>query len=215
MLGGTTIRAEAAMPASPPIDVRCFSGAAVLPYLEALAALRIAVFREWPYLYEGDPAYETNYLATYAHSADSLFVLAFEGAEPVGAATGVPLAAEPPGFSEPVRAQGIDPAQVFYFGESVLLPAYRGRGIGRRFFDERERFAASLGFPVTGFYAVLRDLGDPRRPAEYRPLDPFWRGRGYAPLEGAVAELEWKETWHEQASEHRMQFWVRGGADRE
>ena len=197
------------------IDVRCFSGAEVVPYLDAVAALRIAVFREWPYLYEGDAAYEANYLATYARSADSVFVLAFDGAEPIGAATGVPLTAEPPALSGPVRAQGIDPARVFYFGESVLRPEYRGRGIGRHFFDQRERFAAARGFAITGFYAVLRDLGDPRRPTEYRPLDPFWRRRGYAPLEDAVAELEWKETWHEQASAHRMQFWVQRGGGRE
>ena len=32
------------------------------PYLEDVAHLRIAVFREFPYLYDGDPGYEARYL---------------------------------------------------------------------------------------------------------------------------------------------------------
>jgi hypothetical protein len=67
-----------------------FTGAEVEPWLHAVAALRIAVFREWPYLYDGDLDYEARYLATYAASAASLFVLAFEHDKVVGASTGIP-----------------------------------------------------------------------------------------------------------------------------
>jgi hypothetical protein len=79
------------MTASEPI-VRRFSGAAVREYLDAVAALRIAVFRDWPYLYDGDRAYEREYLDAYAASPDSVFVLAFAGDDIVGASTGLPLA---------------------------------------------------------------------------------------------------------------------------
>lgn len=196
--------------ASTPVEVRRFRGAEVRPWLQSLAALRIAVFAEWPYLYDGDAAYEAEYLATYARSPDSVFVLALAEGEVVGASTGVPLEDEVEAFRAPLRACGIEPATVFYFGESVLLPRWRGRGLGHRFFDEREAFARSLGrFRHAAFCSVVRDLGDPRRPGEYRSLEPFWRKRGYAPLDGAVATLEWKETWHTHASEHRLQFWLR------
>ena len=30
------------------------TGAAITPYIDALAQLRIAIFREYPYLYDGD-----------------------------------------------------------------------------------------------------------------------------------------------------------------
>lgn len=33
--------------------------------VERLAALRIAVFRDWPYLYDGDSAYESRCLQRY------------------------------------------------------------------------------------------------------------------------------------------------------
>lgn len=38
-------------------------GEAMLGALDALAALRNEVFREWPYLHDGDLAYERGYLA--------------------------------------------------------------------------------------------------------------------------------------------------------
>lgn len=201
------------MSTSDPIDIRCFSGLAVRPHLAALAALRIAVFREWPYLYDGDAAYEADYLAAYANARESLFVLAFDGDRVAGAATGIPLADDTEAFRGPVRAHGIDPASVYYFGESVLLPEHRGRGIGHRFFDERERHARALQrFRYTAFCAVMRDLGDPRRPQDHRPLDPFWRKRGYAPVADLVATLEWKETWQDAPTMHRLQFWMRDWA---
>ena len=199
-----------AMLAAMALRTDSFTGTAIQPHLGALAALRIAVFREWPYLYQGDEAYEADYLAAYAKSADSVFVLAFDGDEVVGAATGIPLADETDAFVQPVREQGLAPGQVFYFGESVLLPQYRGQGVGHRFFDGREAHARALGgFRFTAFCAVQRELGDPRQPQDYRPLDGFWRKRGYSPVEGMVAELEWLETFHEAPTMHRLQFWMR------
>ncbi|MCE4506958.1 GNAT family N-acetyltransferase, partial [Xanthomonas hortorum pv. vitians] len=48
--------------------VETVRGTDVLPHLDAVAQLRIAVFRAWPYLYEGDADYERGYLAAYAAS---------------------------------------------------------------------------------------------------------------------------------------------------
>ncbi|HEX2082701.1 MAG TPA: GNAT family N-acetyltransferase, partial [Xanthomonadaceae bacterium] len=62
------------MPASH--TIRRFAGAAVRPHLDAVARLRMAVFRDWPYLYEGDMDYERDYLSAYARSPGSVFVLA-------------------------------------------------------------------------------------------------------------------------------------------
>lgn len=36
-----------------PITLETLSGAALLPHLDAVAALRIAVFRDWRYPYDG------------------------------------------------------------------------------------------------------------------------------------------------------------------
>ena len=192
------------------IDIRCVAGPDVGPYLADVARLRIAVFREWPYLYEGDLEYERNYLATYARSKESLFVLALDGERVVGASTGVPLADEVEQFRTPFRERGIPEAEVFYFGESVLLPEYRGRGLGHRFFDAREGYARSLGrFRWTAFCAVVRRDDDPRRPPGYRPLDAFWQARGYGRQDAMTVRLRWRELGQSEDTENALSVWLR------
>ena len=192
------------------VDVRTFTGPEVAPHLDAVAALRIAVFRDFPYLYAGDRDYEKKYLATYARSPESLFVLAFDGDEVVGASTGIPLADETAAFQKPFLDRGIALGDVFYFGESVLLAEYRGHGLGHRFFDEREGYARKLGrFAMTAFCAVERGAEDARRPEGHRGNDVFWHKRGYRRQDDMFCQLEWQEIGHDMPSCHRLRFWLR------
>lgn len=189
--------------------VRTFHGAEVVPHLDAVARLRIAVFRDFPYLYDGDPGYEAKYLAAYARSPDSIFVLAFDGDRVVGASTGIPLEDEDEAFRRPFIARGIPVEEVFYCGESVLLHDYRGLGLGHRFFDEREAWARRLGrFRWIAFAAVDRAADDPRRPANHRDNDAFWLKRGYARQPGMTMRLAWKEIGQASESEKPLTFWL-------
>ena len=191
------------------LSVRVLSGDALIPHLDDVARLRMRVFRDWPYLYAGDPAYERAYMAAYARSPRSVFVLAFDGERVVGASTGLPLADEDPGFHTPFVDQDLAVARVFYLGESVLLPDYRGRGIGHAFFDAREAHARALGgFDVTAFAAVDRADDDPRRPADHRDNTAFWRKRGYVRQPGMSMLLRWDEVEVGDAL-HPMTFWTR------
>ena len=190
--------------------IRAFHGDAITPWLPDVARLRIAVFRDFPYLYDGDEAYEQRYLATYAACVDSVFVLAFDDGRVVGASTGIPLRDDGEAFQQPFRARGIDVDRVFYFGESVLLPDFRGRGIGHAFFDERERHARTLGrFTHTAFAAVDRNGDDPRRPPGHRGNDIFWQKRGDVRQPGMTMHLAWKEHGEAGESEKPLTFWLR------
>lgn len=91
------------------MELKKLSGREIEPYLDALGALRIEVFREFPYLYDGDLAYERRYLETYVRSARSLAVLVFAGAELIGATTCLPLEDEAAEFQQPFLTAGIDP----------------------------------------------------------------------------------------------------------
>jgi GNAT superfamily N-acetyltransferase len=191
------------------IDVRPVTGSALRRSLGAVAALRIAIFREWPYLYDGDADYERDYLAAYADSIDSVFVLAFDGDRVVGASTGLPLSDDQAAFAQPFLDRGDDIARIFYFGESVLLPAYRGQGIGHAFFDHREAHARSLQrFDLAAFCAVDRDPTDARRPPGHRGNEHFWTKRGYVRQPGLTMHLPWNEIGHGEV-EHALTFWMR------
>lgn len=191
------------------VTVAPVTGAALTAALPALAQLRIAVFREFPYLYDGDAAYEADYLRSFAASPDAVIVIARDGDAIVGAATAAPLAEQDAAWRDPLAAAGHDVASTFYFGESVLLPRYRGQGIGHQFFDHREAQARRCGARLAVFCSVIRAADDPHRPADYRPLDPFWRARGYAPLDGLTTSFDWQTIDSEGDIAHHLQYWGR------
>lgn len=191
------------------IDTRVLTGAALDAALDDVAALRIAVFRDWPYLYDGDLDYERGYLETYRNSEGAVLVGAFDGARLVGAATGTPMRDHADDFAAAFAGTDIDLETVFYCAESVLLADYRGHGIGHRFFDLREGHARALGFARCAFCGVMRPADHPLRPADYRPLDGFWRKRGYAPLDGVIAEFRWKDIDRPGETAKPLQFWMR------
>ena len=191
------------------IDVRTLTGREVADRLPDLAALRIAVFAAFPYLYDGDEAYEAEYVREFAAEPGSVLVAALDDGRVVGAATASPMWAQMAGFRAPFEDAGLDTRKLFYFGESVLLPEYRGQGIGHAFFDHREAAARAAGADAACFAAVIRPDDHPARPAGYRPLDAFWRKRGYEKAPGLVTELAWKEHGEAGESPKPMQYWVR------
>lgn len=189
--------------------IQSVRGPEALPWLDALARLRIRVFRDWPYLYDGSLDYERHYLEQYARCAHSVVVLALNDRDVVGCSTGLPLADADPAFQQPFAAAGFDLSTIFYFGESVLDAALRGRGIGHQFFDEREAYARALGFRWTSFCAVQRPIEHVLRPASYRSLDGFWQRRGYSPRPDLKALFWWKDIDQNVETEKPMQFWLR------
>jgi GNAT superfamily N-acetyltransferase len=191
------------------IEVRALQGADLEAALDGVAALRIAVFRDWPYLYDGTLEYEREYLATYREHPGALLVGAYHEGRLIGASTSTPMEDHAAEFSAPLRAHGLAPEATLYGAESVLLPPYRGIGLGHRFVDFREGHALSLGRSYVAFASVLRPEDHPGRPANARTNDAFWRGRGYAPLPGVLAEFSWKDVGEAAETIKQLQFWAR------
>ncbi len=192
------------------ISIRSVSGSRVRPYLPALARLRITVFREFPYLYEGSEDYERRYLQKYVNSERSIMVLTEQGGEVVGASSGLPLADEAEEMQRPFVQAGYDLSRIFYCGESVLLSEYRGRGLGGRFFAEREAHARALGgFHTMAFCAVERPEDHPLRPHSYTPLDAFWQRRGYRCHPELVTHYRWQDIDQPAETDKPMVFWLK------
>lgn len=185
-------------------------GAELTPYIKELARLRITVFHEFPYLYEGDLDYEAKYLTTYMNASNSVVVLAFDGEVVVGAATGLPLSEETEEVKRPFIDAGFDLNEIFYCGESVLLPSYRGQGAGVAFFKFREAHAKSLmKIKYSCFCGVQRPDHHPSRPMDYEPLDHFWKNRGYDKRPDLVTEFSWKDIGDLTETTKPMMFWMK------
>jgi GNAT superfamily N-acetyltransferase len=193
----------------PELRYELVQGEAIAARLEPLAALRLQVFRDWPYLYVGTLAYERHYLETYRRCPDSLAVLVWDDEACIGATTALPLRDAPPEMREPFERTGIASEDILYFGESVVLPAYRGRGIGLRFFAEREAHARRLGLRRCAFCAVDRPEDHPMKPAGYVPNDAFWQRRGYHRQPQLVCHFTWQDLGETAPSTHPLSYWLK------
>ncbi len=196
------------------ITVEPLKGSSLAAALPALAQLRITVFRDWPYLYDGTLDYEKDYLARFGNAKNAVIIAARDGGKIVGVATASPLLEHTEKFVPLFTAHGFDPGRIFYFGESVLLKEYRGQGIGHAFFDQREAHARSARFKGqpythTAFCGVMRPGDHPARPANYVPLDGFWTKRGYVKQAGMLGSYSWQDIGQDHPAEKSMQFWIK------
>jgi GNAT superfamily N-acetyltransferase len=192
------------------LTFKSYQGMEIASVVEALGALRIVVFRDYPYLYEGSLEYEKDYLQIYVQSERAFLFSVFDQGEMVGATTCIPLADEAPEVRKPFEDAGFNISTIFYFGESILLPQYRGLGLGHRFFDEREAHARSFGsYDLSCFCSVDRGENHPEKPADYRPNDVFWTKRGYVREPALQSVMEWQDVGETASSSKKMIFWVK------
>lgn len=189
--------------------IKRFKGQAILPYISDLAKLRIKIFHDYPYLYVGDMEYETQYLNKYVKSPESIVVIVFDNDMVVGVSTAIPLEFESTEFKQPFIDHKISLQNIFYFGESVLLPAYRGKNIYRQFFLEREAAAKEYGSKIAAFCAVSRPENDPKKPLNYIPLNNIWSRYGYNQHPELCANFAWKEIGQQEPSTKPLIFWLK------
>lgn len=175
-------------------------------FVSELGVLRMRVFAEFPYLYDGDLEYEENYLETYFKAKSALIGVVRADGKLIGMTSAVSLMEEEESFRRPFINEGHDPEEYFYFGESLLLPEYRSLGLGRWFMDIRLKKARALSYRYACFCRVVRSPDDPRRPQGYRDLDSFWSALGFSPMSLSTT-YQWKELGEDAQSAKTMEFW--------
>jgi GNAT superfamily N-acetyltransferase len=192
------------------VRVEFYHGEAMRAHLPTLGRLRITVFREWPYLYDGSGANEAGNSSRLAGCPRAGLAVAFDGDESVGCATCLPLADEHASVQAPFLSRGWDLGRFFYFAESVLLPAYRGRGLGVTFMTAREAFARDTSAAdFATFCAVQRPAEHPLRPPRAVSLDAFWRNRGFVEYPDLASTMRWKQVDAAERVENRLVFWLK------
>ncbi|MEF2230393.1 MAG: GNAT family N-acetyltransferase [Pseudodesulfovibrio sp.] len=191
------------------ITTELLRGQAIRPHLADVAGLRIAIFREYPYLYRGAPDYEQRYLSVYADSPDALAILARDGGALAGAVTAIPLRDEAEALAAPVRAALGSLDAVYYVGELLFLPPYRGLGLGSELLARVEEQAGAMGrFAHLTCATVIRPDDHPERPDGFIPIDRFLARAGFKRMDGVVAAFDWPEL-DGVSVPHGMQYWIK------
>ena len=192
------------------IKITAFTGGGFKPYIPSIAKLRVDVFREFPFLIVSDVESEVRYLKRLALSKDSMAVVVFDGSKIVGATLGFPLEEESKDAKRPFIDLGLSPSAYFFFGESVLLKPYRGRGMGHHFFDLRENHARHLKrFSHACFSNVIRPKDHPLRSDQYLSLENFWQKRGFVQQSNLIYTQEWQDVGSDEPTRKSIVFWTK------
>ena len=191
------------------ITEQILTGSAVDDCLNDIASLRIEIFREFPYLYDGRCEEELNYLKLYSVTPDSFVIIVKEGEKVAGAATGMPLRHESTELVDPFSGTSYPVDEIFYVGELLFYPEHRNHGMGMqvvRMVEEQVRSYSTYRYLTCA--TVVRPDNHPLRPADYIPIDRFLAHTGFNLLTGITTSFTWLETDGVRRS-HPMKFWIK------
>jgi len=189
------------------ITEQLLTGTDIAGALDDLATLRLDIFPEYPYLYQGLRENEFKYLGTYAEAPDACVILAHEEDAVIGAVTGMPLIHEDAQMLDAFAGTAFQLNETYYVGELLFRPAYRNCGLGQKLLAQLESHIRSVGryFKLT-CATVERPDDHPLRPRDYIPITTFLARTGYVRLPGVTTHFTWCET-DGIKRDHTMQFW--------
>lgn len=194
-----------------PFEFKNVYGEEIETYFNDISRIRVTVFREWPYIYEGSVDYERQYLQNYFDNERSLCILCFHENQVIGISTLMPLEGEHEDLKKPLREAGYDITKIFYYSESCLLKAFRGRGTYAEFFKRREEHVKyfSTDYESVCFCSVVRPDQHPLKPQDYRPLYESWRKYGFEKVENLQMSFLWQDL--DQTTETRkfLDVWMK------
>ncbi|MCG8332269.1 MAG: GNAT family N-acetyltransferase [Chitinophagales bacterium] len=190
------------------ISIKLFLGKKAEQYIDEVANLRIKIFREFPYLYDGDKDYEKHYLKKFIGTEDSLIAIAFDENSVIGALTGLPLKLEEQTIYQAWIQKGDSIDKVYYFSEALIFKAYRRQGIGKALFTIAESWVSSTNqFETYTLATVIRANNHPKRPQGYTSSDAFWLKLDYKKTDDIICTISWKEVGEETESSKPLLFW--------
>ena len=189
------------------MEIIALRGEEILPFLNEVAELRIKIFREWPYLYEGDFETEKNYLKVYANAEDSILVLAKDQDRIVGIAMGLPINESMEQVQRIFCEKQIPTDNCYYFADVILLKEYRKNKIGLKMIKDFESALTSLeDYEWIYFCEIAREKNDPRIPLNYKSLDSFWDSLGYPIVPNWKTYMGWLDIGSDEKASHLMRF---------
>ncbi|MFZ4545297.1 MAG: GNAT family N-acetyltransferase [Saprospiraceae bacterium] len=189
------------------MEIKLLRSNEALNYISDLAQLRISIFAEFPYLYNGNMDYEKSYLEKFLQSPDSIICLVLDGIKVIGACTAIPLLHEHKDLQNPFIVQKEDMSPYFYLSEMLILPDNRKLGLGNQMMTVCISHASSLAYPYLCLCTVIRAEDHPRRPLNYHSADLFFQKHGFEKMKNYICTFSWQDWDEIQESDKSMQVW--------
>lgn len=164
------------------MDINIYCGVKLKKYIDTVSMLRIKIFKEFPYLYEGELNYERSYLEGYCQDPYSMLAVALINGNVVGVSTGIPLLSSSTIISDAKKVfsqKNVDINDYYYYGEVMILPEFRGQGIIKKLYSAQDELIKTWGFNHVSILTVVRENNHPLKPRGYKSSDKMWRYLGF------------------------------------
>ncbi len=170
--------------------------------IEQVARLRIKIFKEYPYLYDGNLEQEREYLKPYIESQDGILIIAKDGDKSIGAITGLPLRESMQELKDCYARESQNIDDMFYLGEVVLLKEYRGKGIGIFLYKALEEYLSSKKYSKIVFCAIAKEGNDQKKSKEN-----YYKRLGFIRRFDLSLNVSYKKIGEEFETESKMNIW--------
>ncbi len=193
------------------IQYKLYRGAEILPIAKDLATLRVTIFRDYPYLYEGSVEEDMHYTSSIAQSESAFVILALDDDKVVGALTAYEMEESEAEVREPYSTTEYASYRSCYIGETLLLPHYQGRGgVGIRLYKRGEAIIREEGYEAVVVCTVDRASDDCRRPESYHDVNVTLRKLGFEVIPDLKATFWWREIGGgDEERENKMSYLVK------
>lgn len=190
------------------VQVKTFEGPAITQHLDEIARLNNQIYREYPYLYNGEDAEYSSYLKSYAQTENSLVCIAYDHGKAVGLAAAMPLAKSRDFYSTPFSENGYNVQQIFYLGEFGLAPQFQGHGITDAMYQKIQDFAKAKGYETVSLWE-LNNPSPTQKPAGYIPREDFWKKLGFIQHPELNFTISWTNINETEESPHKAIYWLK------
>ena len=188
------------------------TGKAINDCFEAIATLRLMVFSEYPYCYQGSFEDEQKHFGQYTCHEDRSLAVLFEKNQIIGLSTRIPAASALPLLGRAVpelERRGVNIEQHYYVIESMIKQAFRGKKRGQLLYQEHEVFIRRRGYQTNCLLTLATE--STITSVEKKPFTSLWHWLGFK-----KTAIQTSFTWLTRMFDHLVReqshvfdFWAR------
>ncbi len=184
-----------------------------IPYIDIISQLRIEIFKEYPYLYKGDLDYEKKYMQGYLTDHQAMIALASINERIVGISTGIPLISDSEIVMDAKKVfakDNIDISDYYYYGEMIILPEHRRKGLATQLCCAQNKVIKRWGFKHVCILTVVRGEDHPLKPTNYISQESLWKSLGFS-KNNLTINYSWPTIQVDQSAtsqSNTLEFWT-------